>query len=220
MFGTKVLDAVVIHEMGHAADNQYNFSDLSGPLGTKSDLGKWRQYTDMGALYDALYTATNVAALGLGIMERTALKVALVWSLESRYANPETAFRDKAGVGNWSAGKRWYDLWQKVKAHAIIKALVEGHKDKVPWDTPPTAIGDRYYHEAYPKRWASYLTASRAGGKLSRYQFRNHREFFAEMYATYYLTPNDPGKLIKNWNAGAYRWFRETVDLGYSTKAK
>jgi hypothetical protein len=85
--------------------------------------------------------------------------------------------------------------------------------------TPPPAIGTRIYHDTGYNYWASYLAATRAGGKLSRYQFRDKRDFFAETYATFYLTPADPGQLVRAWNPKVYDWFVANVDRGFSTQA-
>ena len=62
------------------------------------------------------------------------------------------------------------------------------------------------------------MATARTGGKLSQYSFRNKSDFFAELYATYYVT-TPPGTSVQGWNAGVYDWFKKNVDRGYGTKA-
>jgi hypothetical protein len=99
-------------------------------------------------------------------------------------------------------------------------AVKGGQATNSPWNTPPPAVAGRIYHDTDYNYWASYNSATRAGGKLSRYQFRDKRDFFAETYATYYETaPADPGRLVRAWNAKVYEWFRANVDRGQETQA-
>jgi hypothetical protein len=49
-------------------------------------------------------------------------------------------------------------------------------------DCDAIKVGKLIYHEAYPRRWVSYLAAARSKG-LTGYQFRAPGEWFAELYA-------------------------------------
>ena len=220
-----LFDAVLIHEMGHAADNQYDFSGSASPLATKDTLGAWKEYrSDSSAAAETLLgdMLSASALTGLTDPEKVNAKKGLKKAIRDRNQNAEVAFKalGTAAGDAWSVGKTWYDLWQKVKAHGIVKALDEGHLTKVGWNNPPTTLGTRKFHQSYSKRWTSYLSAFRGGQKLSRYQFRNRREFFAEIYAVYYMTPNDPGSKVKTWNNDVYNWFVKNVDKGFGTKKK
>ncbi len=65
------------------------------------------------------------------------------------------------------------------------------------------ALATRQFHEAYNNRgWCEYKNSARAG-KLSKYQFRDPGEDFAEVYATYHCTTPKGSKL----SAAAKAWF-------------
>jgi hypothetical protein len=71
------------------------------------------------------------------------------------------------------------------------------------WDgegSKKAAIGDRVYQKSYKTpEWVSYLLAARKQG-IHGYQFRAPGEWFAELYAAYYmgvLKPEHPA--VKDW---------------------
>jgi hypothetical protein len=128
-------------------------------------------------------------------------------------------FQNKAGAAWGTPGDPWQTRWNAVKTHAIVAQVRAAQGANSPWMNPPAPIGGRIYHDTGYNYWASYLAATRAGGKLSRYQFRDKRDFFAEIYSTFYLTPADPGALVRGWNARVYDWFLKNVDRGFSTQA-
>lgn len=66
------------------------------------------------------------------------------------------------------------------------------------------AIGGRVYQQSYSKSWVSYAAEVRGRG-ISQYQFRAPGEWFAELYALYYL-----GKLPKT-HADA-QWIAAEID--------
>ncbi len=225
MANTNIFDAVVIHEMGHAADRQHGFSSASGPLATRDDLGAWQHYpngsqADCETLLDAMLAGNGLGSLHLTADQTAKAREGFIATLSAKSADAEAQFQAKAAAAGetWAAGNSWFDTWDKVKNHTIVNVLANGHLSRRAWNTPPPAMGDRTFHQAYSHRWASYLTAFRAGQKLSRYQFRDRGEFFAETYATYYLTPNNPGQLVQAWNNTVYQWFTREVDAGFSTR--
>lgn len=59
-------------------------------------------------------------------------------------------------------------------------------------------IDGRVYQQAYTNRWVSYKSSTRAKG-VSSYQFRAAGEWFAEIYATFYvgkLPPKHPDQIL------------------------
>jgi hypothetical protein len=221
MRGTNLFDTILVHEMGHASDAQYKWTRDGGPFDTDADLGAWADHRlDYTAIVDRLATDTALAATFPVSTELADVKTALVDTMTNKSINAESGFQNKAGAAYGVGADKWKPLWARVSGHAIVAAVQDGQANKSPWNNPPAAVAARIYHDTDYSYWASYNSATRAGGKLSRYQFRDKRDFFAETYATYYETaPADPGRLVRAWNNKVYEWFRANVDRGQETKA-
>lgn len=81
-------------------------------------------------------------------------------------------------------------------------------EDRKPWkngamsrtaiDAGGFVIGDRIYHEAYPKCWVSYEASARAQG-ITGYQFRAPGEWFSELYAAYKSGQMKPAHPARDW---------------------
>jgi hypothetical protein len=223
MFGTNMFDNNLIHEMGHAADRMSEFTKDGGPFDTDADLGQWQHHTDKGDLVDSWAGTLNLAAAVPNAADLAGVIDALRWAMNHPAAiagGVQPAFQQQAGAAWGTAGDPWQARWNAVSGHQIVAQVQQAQAANAPWMTPPAAIGARIYHDTgYNGRWASYLAATRAGGKLSRYQFRDKNDFFAETYSTFYLTPADPGSLVRAWNPRVYAWFLKNVDQGFSTQA-
>ncbi|MFN0185267.1 MAG: hypothetical protein ACKVQR_15760, partial [Aquabacterium sp.] len=93
--------------------------------------------------------------------------------------------------------KAWDDARLEVERWAAQS--VEGDS---PWGKPANAkanaIGGRVYHEAYEGDWVSYHLAARRLG-ISDYQFRSPAEWFADMYALFYLDKLNPSHPSAGW---------------------
>jgi hypothetical protein len=221
MRGTNLFDTNLLHEMAHASDGQYKWTRDGGPFDTQADLGAWADHRlNYTSIVDRLATDSNLATTFPIASELGDVKTALVDVMTNKSTNAESGFRNQAGAAYGTAGDRWQPLWTRLSGHAIVAAVQDGQASKSPWNNPPAAVASRIYHDTDYNYWASYNSATRSGGKLSRYQFRDKRDFFAETYATYYETaPADPGRLVRAWNNRVYEWFRENVDRGQETKA-
>jgi hypothetical protein len=107
-------------------------------------------------------------------------------------------------------------LWKLMRNEPVTRAIEPACSDKSPWmrHGRQTQFGDRYFHEGYPGFWYSYLS-DRYDAKLSKYQFRDPRDWFAETYALYYGTA-DPAN-PRSEDAGTKvpepikTWFRDNV---------
>ena len=81
--------------------------------------------------------------------------------------------------------KAWTDAQAAVERWALESVV--GAK---PWDHPDmakrNAVSGRVYHESYEGDWVSYKLSSRSLG-ISAYQFRSKYEWFADLYAAFYL---------------------------------
>jgi hypothetical protein len=221
MRGTNLFDTNLVHEMGHASDAQYKWTRDGGPFDTDADLGAWADHRlNYTAIVDRLATDTALAATFPIATELADVKTALIHVMTNKSTNAETGFQNQAGAAYGVGADKWKPLWTRVSGHAIVAAVQDGQATKSPWNNPPAAVAARIYHDTDYNYWASYNSATRAGGKLSRYQFRDKRDFFAETYATYYETaPADPGRLVRAWNNKVYEWFRANVDRGQETQA-
>jgi hypothetical protein len=219
--GTNLFDRALLHEMAHASDAQYTWTRDGGPFDTDADLGAWANHQlDYRAIVDRLATDTALAAVFPIASELVDVKTALVDVMTNKSTNAESGFQNKAGAAYGVGADKWKPLWTRVSGHAIVPAVQDGQATKSPWNNPPAAVAARIYHDTDYSYWASYNSATRAAGKLSRYQFRDKRDFFAETYAAYYMTaPADPGSLVRAWNNKVYEWFRANVDRGQETKA-
>jgi hypothetical protein len=222
MRGTNMFDSNLVHEMGHAADAEFNYTRDGGPFDTEADLGQWQSHPDLNQLVVDWAATLNLSATVPNAADRTGVIQALQWDMANSAAaaaNPQAGFQNQAGAAWGTAGDPWQARWTAVQAHALVAQVQQAQGSNSPWMNPPAAIGTRIYHDTGYNYWASYLSATRAGGKLSRYQFRDKRDFFAETYATFYLTPADPGSLVRGWNNRVYQWFLTNVDRGFSTQA-
>jgi hypothetical protein len=83
--------------------------------------------------------------------------------------------------------------WAKLADHDAVKwcrAIRMSGSSNGLWDKGKAgtehAIGDRVYQQAYKDDWYSYDKKARAKG-VSAYQFRAPAEWFAELYAAYYM---------------------------------
>jgi hypothetical protein len=221
MRGTNLFDTNLVHEMAHASDQQYGWTRDGGPFDVRPELGAWRDHRlDYRAIIDRLATDTALATTFPIARDLADVKTALVDAMTNLAVSAETGFRNQAGASYGVGADRWRPLWLRVRGHAIVAAVQDGQAARAPWNNPPAAVAGRIYHDTDYNYWASYNAATRAGGKLSRYQFRDKRDFFAELYATYYETaPADPGRLVRAWNNAVYTWFRDAVDRGRETRA-
>ncbi len=136
-------------------------------------------------------------------------------AIEAKVANVGLIFQGLGGASFAAPDNAWGNVWKKVQGHQIVQVVSMSQKlpGQAPWMTPPPAVGGRIYHDTGYDYWASYLASTRTG-KLSRYQFRDKSDFFAELYATYYCTV-PAGTLVQGWNAGIHiAWFTKNVDAG------
>ena len=227
MQGLNIFDVNLLHEMGHASDNEHDWTRDGGPFDTDPALGQWKGHKkDTDGLVDlwAADGGLNFAA-AVSAFELARCKQAFKHAIANKQTNVELAFQDlcaaAGGPAYGTAGDAWKPLWDKVKGHTIVQVVSKTQmQSPSPWNSPAPAVGGRIYHDTdYDwDGWVSYLATARTGGKLSQYSFRNKSDFFAELYATYYVT-TPPGTSVQGWNAGVYDWFKKNVDRGYGTKA-
>jgi hypothetical protein len=108
------------------------------------------------------------------------------------------------------------NLWKMIRNQRVVRAIEPALASSDPWynHAKQTKFGNRYYHEGYPGAWHSYLS-DRYDARLSQYQFRDPRDWFAETYSCYYgsMDPTSPkiedaGKKVPE---PIRSWFRSSV---------
>ena len=91
----------------------------------------------------------------------------------------------------------WDDARKEVERWAS-----EMRESGKPWNNASAsknnAIGGRVIQEAYKDEWVSYHLAARARG-IRAYQFRSPAEWFAELYAAFYLGKLKPQHPSSPW---------------------
>jgi hypothetical protein len=175
----RYFDWATLHEVGHAVDDNKNFMGThSGP-----NFGGWENYgTDPSVpaqaakdkfKYDLTYIKNKLKGLSPAAAAKPADRDAKDWK------------KSQDEVDEWCNGALSYGVWWNGE---LTKKIV---------------LGDRVYQNMADSgktpRWVSYLYAERRKG-IHGYQFRAPAEWFAELYAAYYmgmLKPSHPA--VKTW---------------------
>jgi hypothetical protein len=225
----KIFDAGSIHEIGHTVDFKHAFSAVGSMLQTDNDLGAWKEYNPTNtnpqaeALYNILLTDSGNPIATWNQEAKDLTKKILLKAIKEHKKPSETSVAVKNAAVDVD-DKNWIETtFDDYISDLDMTEIIEdyGNEGNAPWNTSfNKPVNNRAYHRAYPNEWVSYIKDARGTSKLSKYQFRDHEEYFAETFGTFYLTPDDPGKLVKEWNEKVYNWFVANVDKGYSTKKK
>jgi hypothetical protein len=177
-------DFTTLHEVGHAVDAKIGF--MSQRM-EKAEFGGWKAETLDSTLKwlgeDAGFYQRHSGAPRPGKKEDLEL-------LLRRYLTTKAC--SKPAAANQPMGSL-ISTWDAIVNDPVIVACIDGMTvgDK-PWKGAGTkaakiAFNQRVHHEAYPNEWYSYTLASRATTGVSDYQWRAPGEWFAEIYALYYL---------------------------------
>lgn len=182
--------ATTLHEVGHSVDDAL---DYMGKNMTKNDHGGWKSDETLDSVADAFgkagfygrHTPHGAAEADLKKLLKAALEGAL----------PDKPATDTAALGSLR------NRWRAITGDATVSACLKARTDKSPWyggksRAAELTAGNRVYHESYAGQWSSYLFAARAATGISEYQWRAAGEWFAEIYALYYLDKLDKTKGI------------------------
>ncbi len=174
----RYFDWATLHEVGHAVDDKHKFmkNNQAG-----DDFGGWE-------VYGADVTEPAKAAEGKFKYDLTYITETLQGKTPATPAKP-----DKRTQKEWDDAKAAFDQWAATVMNGRL--WWEGDNCK------KVLIGERVYHRAYdkPPQWVSYKLTARSKG-IHGYQFRAPGEWFAELYAAYYmecLKPEHPA--VKDW---------------------
>ena len=178
----KYFDWATLHEVGHAVDDNKSF--MSETRRKKSEFGGWE-------VYGADVTKPAEAAQKKFKYDLNYIKEKLRGNSPAAAAKPSDVEQDE-----WDKRKDAVDEWAGLVMNLRIWWQGENCKK--------VAIEGRVYQMSYDHpEWVSYELAARKQG-IHGYQFRAPGEWFAELYAAYYmgmLKPTHPA--VKAWLPGS-----------------
>ncbi len=204
MYNMNIFDGVVIHEIGHTVDGyEGKFSKKYCPTVPG---GGWRWHTAQTAV-DAMIAASPwpSSKAWTNAIKGKARQACINTATSHTKVETEANALDKKG-----------NLWNMIKNQQVAQAIEPAFSTEAPWMNhgAQKKFGNRYYHESDPGEWFSYLSA-RYDAKLSKYQFKNPGDWFAETYTCYYITvdPSNPQSKDagKNVPEPIKTWFRQNV---------
>jgi hypothetical protein len=196
---TSYFDFTTLHEIGHAVDHRVNFM---GQRMNTDGFGKWKKESFDSVL--AAFLPSLVTACTGGSKKATAddLKSLLTDLIKTGTCAKPASEADKLG----SLLAEWDEIQRQPVVDKCKKGLYEKAK---PWNkgkalADSVVVDGRVYQEAYANDWVSYALADRATTGVTTYQWRAPGEWFAEIYALYYLN-----KLSRSHPMSA--WFRKSA---------
>ncbi len=181
---TKTFDVTTLHEVGHAVDEKIGF--MKNRMGDNA-FGGWSTETLDSVLKALADDSGFVGRHSDGTKKATTDDLhALVRTvvLEKKASKPAKSSDDLGSLR---------DKWDDIMADPIIATCRVGMNvaDEVWWGGKGKAdklkVGQRCYHEGYAGDWVSYHHGARAPTGVNFYQWRAPAEWFAEIYAMYYM---------------------------------
>ncbi|MEB3294693.1 MAG: DUF4157 domain-containing protein, partial [Synechococcales bacterium] len=217
----------VLHEIGHAVNNKLRIMDR---FGKQSLLGGWQDHnasptSEIMRSYDAThpdptYNSDTVSAVVTGIVNGSTLNAVLQDKVNAR--NKERSNWNKYHPDDLQTLFNLEEVIQKYRDNPAIRAAQLGGDKfvlggaKGAWqlsddELSTVALDGRVFHKAYAgtgdgcaqDTWVSYELAARKD-KVSLYQWRAPDEWFAEIYANYFLG-------ILPSTHPVYEWFKTFV---------
>jgi len=196
-------DFTTLHEVGHAVDAKVNF------MGQRMDdpaFGGWRDEKSVDKVVAYLGKEGGFIARHTGGAKKATeadLKALLLSYINSRTA-PKPLDSGKP-LGSLR------DEWDAIVDDDVIKVCVDGMRiGDAAWEggaakAARLKVAGRCFHNSYGgDTWVSYDYGSRAPTGISTYQWRAPGEWFAEIYALYYV-----GKLAETHPMT--QWFKESA---------
>jgi hypothetical protein len=204
--GKNEFDNTCRHEVGHAVDKKIGGARR---LASKSENGGWKSHGSGGkSLVKTLVSKSAGAINGLPDKAKSAVIQVLADAMDAGTTDVANPVK-QALIDN---GVKKTQVHTAVLADPALKTVTDNGRDKSPWYNNPDGgviVDGRVYQESYPGKWTSYLQSAR-DRKVSRYQWRADGEWFAEVYATYFLPGDGPQKLAAVDPASA-TWFGKNV---------
>lgn len=183
-------DSTTLHEVGHAVDENAKYMKSNGK---KAGYGQWQEHSLPDVVKVLLEDKTDGIEKALPQVSKEALKDLLNMLLKGQAPKEP------------KSGDPLFAKWKDIKAHKAYVACGLMMEDHAPWyggleRAKKLEFGNRVYQEAYAGKWVSYDLGERGGTGVSAYQWRADAEWFAEIYALYYLHPDKvPSIPLRDW---------------------
>ncbi|MDR3517385.1 MAG: hypothetical protein P4M00_16370 [Azospirillaceae bacterium] len=185
-------DSTTLHEVGHAVDDKAGF--MEGKKGL-AKYGNWKKETREAVIaahgkdFFSRFTPRGATEADLTVLLTAVLDEAPL----VKPAGPQ----DRLGSlrGQWNA----------ILADPTVTACKRIVMSQTPWYggkvlARSITVGGRVYQESYEGQWVSYAFDEREATGVSEYQWRAPGEWFAELYAIYYLHPEAmPDIPLREW---------------------
>jgi hypothetical protein len=203
---TSYFDFTTLHEVGHAVDDRIKF--MSSRM-EKDGFGKWKKETFDSVLNSFLPSLVTDCTGGTKKAQAEDLKAMLTDLIKTGdCAKPANA---TAKLGSL------FTEWDQIQNHAVIAKCRQGIYTKAePWNkgkahADSVVLNGRVYQEAYDNDWFSYAHADRATTGVTKYQWRAPGEWFAEIYALFYLNKLSGSHPMSNWFTTAAKSEQEAM---------
>lgn len=183
-----------LHEVGHSVDDKINFMDSNGK---DAAYGGWKSETidsivayfgDKGGFYGRHEK---------GKATRRDLKKLLESVLTTKAASKPSDAKKSLG----SLIERWDEIMKDPIVVICTNGVLEA--DEV-WNgggakASAIAVAGRVCHQSQANDWYSYQLSARQASGVSHYQWRAPAEWFAEIYAMYYMDELKPSHPMHAW---------------------
>lgn len=203
------LPGTLIHETGHAVDQQMGWS--AGPEPAKPQRGGWKSYgrRHVECAHDMVEDSGGAIKTALKANERSDVETQIGATLQRPNAD---TLEDNIRRLPWFRALP-APTQKRVRADRALPAVGIGMKS--PWFLATDGgehLGAHVYQRSYATDWVRYRHEARSR-RVTAYQFRDPGEWFAEAYAAYYA-PDKRGKGAKlaDKDADTKRYFDATVD--------
>ena len=189
------LEGTLIHETGHAVDQQMGWSTGSEPA--KNERGGWKTYPDHTTAATELVAASaGGITTELDVSQRTAVVANIVGAM---VVGNTSALESDIRANAWFAGLTGAKQRAVLSDRALSATRIGlGVQASAPWFVAADGgehLGEHVYQQSYAPTWVRYRHEARTR-MVAPYQFRDPGEWFAECYAAYYR-PDPRGKGAK-----------------------
>ena len=232
MTGLNSFDTTFIHEIGHNVDNAMSNPTTysSRPDFRNLDGIEWKEYNihsngwdliqEMFAVYGYDALDASIYQAPVADVDRSRIFDTVRNVLFDLMSNPAAGFgtdrlKKRIGInrGSFDQENVKEQMAKALTKSKILSIIKYGHAGNEPYTKGVYGGGRRQFFQGYERKpWFSFNTAAFAD-KISRYQFREPCEDFAETYSLYYTAP-------QKLSSHRRMWFRSIVLKNPASRVK